>query len=202
MPDLLSTDIDTEEDFIEAEAKLYYLQLTKSTLRNMTFEPHCINSSLTIKDALVALNNLRNATLTLFVLNDNAQIIGTLTDGDIRRALVNGHGLDCTLDKVMHRDYKFIRQKEFTVANLRSFRDRRIMFIPILDGENHVVDVVNLQKFKSKLPIDAVLMAGGKGERLRPLTEKTPKPLLEVGGKCTLTIMLIASFPMEWSTSM
>lgn len=152
----------------------------------MTFEPHCINSSLTIKDALVALNNLRNATLTLFVLNDNAQIIGTLTDGDIRRALVNGYGLDCTLDKVMHRDYKFIRQKEFTVANLRSFRDRRIMFIPILDGENHVVDVVNLQKFKSKLPIDAVLMAGGKGERLRPLTEKTPKPLLEVGGKCII----------------
>ena len=152
----------------------------------MTFESHCINSSLTIKDALIALNNLRNATLTLFVLNDNAQIIGTLTDGDIRRALVNGYGLDCTLDKVMHRDYKFICQKEFTVANLRSFRDRRIIFIPILDGENHVVDVVNLQKFKSKLPIDAVLMAGGKGERLRPLTEKTPKPLLEVGGKCII----------------
>lgn len=152
----------------------------------MTFESHCINCSLTIKDALIALNNLRNATLTLFVLNDNAQIIGTLTDGDIRRALVNGYGLDCTLDKVMHRDYKFICQKEFTVANLRSFRDRRIMFIPILDGENHVVDVVNLQKFKSKLPIDAVLMVGGKGERLRPLTEKTPKPLLEVGGKCII----------------
>lgn len=152
----------------------------------MTFESHCINCSLTIKDALIALNNLRNATLTLFVLNDNAQIIGTLTDGDIRRALVNGYGLDCTLDKVMHRDYKFICQKEFTVANLRSFRDRRIIFIPILDGENHVVDVVNLQKFKSKLPIDAVLMAGGKGERLRPLTEKTPKPLLEVGGKCII----------------
>lgn len=152
----------------------------------MTFESHCINCSLTIKDALIALNNLRNATLTLFVLNDNAQIIGTLTDGDIRRALVNGYGLDCTLDKVMHRDYKFICQKEFTVANLRSFRDRRIMFIPILDGENHVVDVVNLQRFKSKLPIDAVLMAGGKGERLRPLTEKTPKPLLEVGGKCII----------------
>ena len=95
----------------------------------MTFEPHCINSSLTIKDALVALNNLRNATLTLVVLNDNAQIIGTLTDGDIRRALVNGHGLDCTLDKVMHRDYKFIRQKEFTVANLRSFRDLSLIHI-------------------------------------------------------------------------
>lgn len=152
----------------------------------MTFEPHCINSNLTIKDALIALNNLRDATLTLFVLNDYSQIIGTLTDGDIRRALVNGLSLHCTLDKVMHKDFKFIRQEEFNVANLRSFRDHRIMFIPIVDTENHVVDVVNLQKFKSKLPIDAVLMAGGKGERLRPLTETTPKPLLEVGGKCII----------------
>lgn len=152
----------------------------------MTFALHCINSRLTIKDALVALNKLRSTTLTLFVLNNNSQIVGTLTDGDIRRALVNGHDLSCTLDKVMHRDFKFIRQEEFTVANLKSFRDRRIMFIPILDAKNHVVDVVNLQKFKSKLPIDAVLMAGGKGERLRPLTEKTPKPLLEVGGKCII----------------
>lgn len=152
----------------------------------MTFAPHCINSRLTIKDALVALNKLRSTTLTLFVLNDNSQIVGTLTDGDIRRALVNGYELGCTLDKVMHCNFKFIRQEEFTVANLKSFRDHRIMFIPILDDKNHVVDVVNLQKFKSKLPIDAVLMAGGKGERLRPLTEKTPKPLLEVGGKCII----------------
>ena len=152
----------------------------------MTFDSHCINSNLTIKDALVALNNLRNTSLTLFVLNNNAQIIGTLTDGDIRRALVNGHGLDCTLDEVMHCDFKFVRQEEFTVADLRSFRDHRIMFIPILDAENHVVDVVNLLKYKSRLPIDAVLMAGGKGERLRPLTEKIPKPLLEIGGKCII----------------
>lgn len=153
----------------------------------MTFEIHCINSKLTIKDALVALNNLKNnATLTLFVLNDNSQIIGTLTDGDIRRALVNGYSLECSLDKVMHRDFKFIKQEEFTVANLKTLRDCRIMFIPILDARNHVVDVVDLQRFKSKLPIDAVLMAGGKGERLRPLTEKTPKPLLEVGSKCII----------------
>ena len=86
----------------------------------------------------------------------------------------------------MHRDFKFIKEEEYDVAHLKSFRDRRIMFIPILDDQRHVVDVVNLQKFKSMLPIDAVLMAGGKGERLRPLTEKTPKPLLEVGGKCII----------------
>ena len=49
-----------------------------------------------------------------------------------------------------------------------------------------IVDVVNLKKQKSYLPIDAVLMAGGKGRRLRPLTEKTPKPLLKVGNKCII----------------
>lgn len=88
--------------------------------------------------------------------------------------------------KIMHHDFKFINQTNFDVAHLKSFRDQRIMFIPILDEQKHVVDVINLHKFKSKLPIDAVLMAGGKGERLRPLTEKTPKPLLEVGGKCII----------------
>jgi len=153
----------------------------------MNLEDHFINSRLTIKDALIALNNLRNnAILTLFVLNDNSQIIGTLTDGDIRRALVSGHDLGCTLDKVMHRDFIFIKKEEFDVACLKDLRERRILLIPILDDEHYVVDVVNLQKFKSKLPIDAVLMAGGKGERLRPLTEKTPKPLLEIGGKCII----------------
>lgn len=153
----------------------------------MTWEPHCINSTQTIKEALVALNNLRNnASLTLLVLNDDSRIVGTLTDGDLRRALVNGYELDCTLNKVMHCDFKFFRQNEFSIADLKSYRNHRILFIPVLDEQNHVVDVINLQKYKSKLPIDAVLMAGGKGERLRPLTEKTPKPLLEVGGKCII----------------
>ena len=72
---------------------------------------------------------------------------------------------------IMHLDFKYIKQSEFDVAHLKSFRDRRILFIPILDEDNHIVEVVNLQKYKSHLPIDAVLMAGGKGERLRPLTD-------------------------------
>ena len=52
--------------------------------------------------------------------------------------------------------------------------------------ERHIIDVINLERFKTRLPIDAVLMAGGKGERLRPLTEKTPKPLLLVGDKAII----------------
>ena len=148
-----------------------------------------ISELATIKDALVAINEITHDGESLIVVNEDRQMVGSLTDGDIRRGLIAGAELKDPVYKIMYRDFKFIKQEEYDVAHLKSFRDRRIMFIPILDEENHVVNVVNLNKFKSKLPIDAVLMAGGKGERLRPLTEKTPKPLLEVGGKCSLIII-------------
>ena len=147
---------------------------------------YVVIESATIKDALVAINNITHDGESLIVVNSDQQMVGSLTDGDIRRGLIAGAELTDPVSKVMHRDFKFIKEEEYDVAHLKSFRDHRIMFIPILDEQKHVVDVVNLQKFKSMLPIDAVLMAGGKGERLRPFTEKTPKPLLEVGGKCII----------------
>ncbi|WP_270546621.1 nucleotidyltransferase family protein [Butyricimonas paravirosa] len=147
---------------------------------------YIIIESATVKDALIAINNITHDGESLVVVNPDQQMVGSLTDGDIRRGLIAGAELTDPVSKIMHRDFKFIKEEEYDVAHLKSFRDRRIMFIPILDDQRHIVDVVNLQKFKSMLPIDAVLMAGGKGERLRPLTEKTPKPLLEVGGKCII----------------
>lgn len=144
---------------------------------------YIIEESASIKDALIAINGIKHDSEALVVVNGNQQMVGSLTDGDIRRGLIAGSDLTDCVAKIMHRDFKFIKQEEYDVAHLKSFRDNRIMFIPILDVENHVVDVINLNKFKSHLPIDAVLMAGGKGVRLRPLTETTPKPLLSVGGK-------------------
>lgn len=149
-------------------------------------QKYIISETSTIKDALVSLNNIAHDTLSLLVVNADGQMVGSLTDGDIRRGLISGAQLTDEICTIMHRDFKYIKQAEFDVAHLKSFRGRRILFIPILDEENHIVEVVNLQKHKSHLPIDAVLMAGGKGERLRPLTEKTPKPLLPVGDKCII----------------
>ena len=145
-----------------------------------------IYSYATIKDALVAINKVSHIAHSLFVVDDNKRIKGSLTDGDIRRGLISGAELTDEVNTIMHRDFKYIKQSEFDVAHLKTFRERKILFIPILDEDNHIVEVVNLQKYKSHLPIDAVLMAGGKGERLRPLTEKTPKPLLPVGDKCII----------------
>ena len=147
---------------------------------------YIILETATIREALIAINTITHDGESLIVINDDKQMVGSLTDGDIRRGLIAGVELSDTVSQIMHCDFKYIKQEEFDVAHLKAFRDNRIYFFPILDKENHVVDVINLQKYKSKLPIDAVLMAGGKGERLRPLTEKTPKPLLEVGGKCII----------------
>lgn len=145
-----------------------------------------INEEASVKDALVAINGITHDGESLIVVDAEQRMVGSLTDGDIRRGLIAGAELSDVVSKIMHRDFKYVKQAEFDVVHLKAFRDRRIMFVPVLDEQKRVVDVVNMTKYKSKLPIDAVLMAGGKGERLRPLTEKTPKPLLKVGGKCII----------------
>ena len=145
-----------------------------------------ISSSSTILQALTALNEIGHASQTLFVVDDEGRMVGTLTDGDIRRSLIAGNPVDAPVSVVMHSQYQFIKETEWDVRKLKSLRKSNILFIPILDDQRHIVGVCNLMKYKNLLPIDAVLMAGGKGERLRPLTERTPKPLLPVGEKAII----------------
>ncbi len=153
----------------------------------MVYEKNIILQNATILNALEKLNSLLQSPLVLFVVNEKSKMVGSLTDGDIRRALVSGTSLNDCISEIMHRNFRYITQDNIDdVLQLKKFKENRITFIPVLDNENHIVDVIDLQKNKTRLPIDAVLMAGGKGERLRPLTEKTPKPLLPVGDKCII----------------
>lgn len=147
---------------------------------------YIIQQTVSVLEALDLLNQISSDTQSLFVVDDNQRLVGTLTDGDIRRGLLSGAGLSDSVDTIMHKDFKYILESEFDLAHLKTFRDKHILFIPVLDEDNHIVKVINLKKYKSQLPIDAVLMAGGKGERLRPLTEKTPKPLIKVGEKAII----------------
>lgn len=152
----------------------------------MSVVKYIINQKATIKEAFIALDGNTHDWQTLFVVDDQERMVGTLTDGDIRRGLIHGAALDDVISKVMHTSFKFVREGQNDALQLKMFRDKQIYFIPVLDDENHVIRVCNLIKYRNILPIDAVLMAGGKGERLRPLTEKTPKPLLPVGGKAII----------------
>lgn len=149
---------------------------------NKELSNNTIYSQQSIREALEKLNDLP-LTLTLFVLNENNQLVGTLTDGDIRRSLLKGVVIDEILEKVMYTNYRFIRKNEFSKLAINKFKDLNINFIPLLDDSNKIIKILNLAKLKTILPVDAVLMAGGRGERLRPLTDSTPKPLLKVGDK-------------------
>lgn len=148
---------------------------------------HLINQNTTLLEALSVINKLAPEPLVLFVVNDESQMVGTLTDGDSRRSLLAGRSVSDKVGEIMHRDFNFMSIHNIhDVFEIQRQKRMQMKLVPILDDENHIVDVINLQKYKSRLPIDAVLMAGGKGERLRPLTEKTPKPLLPVGNKAII----------------
>ena len=145
---------------------------------------HFISQDITLLEALDKINSLAPEPLVLFVLDDEKRMVGTLTDGDSRRALIAGASVNDKVSKIMHRSFNYMKVEELDdVKELKRQKELQMRLVPVLDKEHHIVEIVNLEKYKTRLPIDAVLMAGGKGERLRPLTEKTPKPLLQLQGK-------------------
>lgn len=151
----------------------------------MEFDKFLIPATATIKDALLALNTLHNTTMTLFVVDESLRLLGTLTDGDIRRGLIAGLQLGTSVTEAMRSAFQSVRSLE-EVGKVRELKERDILLIPVLDGEGRIREVIDLSLYSSKLPVDAVLMAGGKGERLRPLTLETPKPLLKIGDKAII----------------
>lgn len=148
---------------------------------------HFISENETIISAFRQMCEFREDPLVLFVLDEAGHMVGTLTDGDTRRALVAGANLDTRLSNVMHQDFNYLESdNNHIVEGLRRQKLLKMKLVPILDRDKNVLDVINLERYVTQLPIDAVLMAGGKGERLRPLTEHTPKPLLKVGDKAII----------------
>lgn len=146
-----------------------------------------IRADQNVLEAFRMLNDFdQKDALTLFVTDEYGLILGTLTDGDIRRKLVEGYQLTDSVDRIMHKDFYFLQTDNISVKTIRDCKNKGIFLIPIIDKKGRIVDVVNLKKYKSYLPIDAVLMAGGKGERLRPITENIPKPLIKIKEKAII----------------
>ena len=147
---------------------------------------YLIYEGMSILEALKQINALNIGPLVLFAIDDDNRMVGTLTDGDIRRALIVNHNLNENVQCVMNKHFNYLRQDEDIVLGLHRQRELLMKLVPILDVDNHITDIVNLEKYRTKLPVDAVMMAGGKGVRLRPFTEHTPKPLLKVGNKAII----------------
>jgi dTDP-glucose pyrophosphorylase len=137
-----------------------------------------------IKEAIKQLNE--NTLQILLVIDDNYRLIGTVTDGDIRRAILNNISFDEPVGKIMNRVPKFVYIGEEENAKELMIK-HRIKTIPVLDRERRVVDLILMEKFLetkyeySEKPNYVFIMAGGKGTRLDPFTKILPKPLIPIG---------------------
>jgi dTDP-glucose pyrophosphorylase len=150
------------------------------------YKSHLISSSATLKDGLSAINQITDEILCLFVLDETQRLVGTLTDGDIRRALLSGVNLSDSIVSAMNRDFAKLQDNNISPSEMRALRAKGIKLLPFIDSNGIISKVYNIKKKQSILPIDAVLMAGGKGLRLKPLTDNTPKPLLKIGDKAII----------------
>jgi len=162
------------------------------------YKEHLIVTGTSIRDALSILDKLAQDAIC-FVVNDELKLLGSLTDGDIRRGLIAGIELDDTVDSIIQKEPKFLRKGDYDLNKVIEYRDNNYKVVPIVTKKGKIINVINFRHLKSYLPIDVVIMAGGKGTRLRPLTEKTPKPLLKVGEKPILehNITRLALFGMD-----
>lgn len=144
---------------------------------------HIIATTATLLEALGRLNALPGGAMTLLATDADGRLAGTLTDGDVRRALLAGLTLGSTVGEAMHRHCRRLTEGDIRPDLLRAYRNEGITLLPVVDADGRPVRIIDTRVTRTILPVKAVLMAGGKGERLRPLTLDTPKPLLMVGDR-------------------
>ncbi|MBD3637738.1 MAG: NTP transferase domain-containing protein [Crocinitomicaceae bacterium] len=147
----------------------------------MNYQDNIISDSLSTKEALGKLNELQ--VKTLFIVNNKGKLVGTLTDGDIRRGLLQDKKITDSVMEFAEQAYTYLHENEISPESHKKLTDKKFYVVPVINDNKEIVSILNLKEYKSLLPVDAVVMAGGLGKRLRPLTEDTPKPMLKIGEK-------------------
>src|SRR3569832_1394846 len=151
-------------------------------------------ATATLRDAIARID--ASALQIALVVDDEGRLAGTLTDGDVRRALLRGAALENPVTQAMNKSPTVARADENLRDRLPELRSRHIQRIPVVDEKGCIVGLELFEDLASpavERPNWAVLMAGGLGTRLAPLTDERPKPMLLVGERPILETIL-ASF--------
>ncbi len=149
----------------------------------MDLDNFIINESSTILDAIKKLNVITELSkLNLFVCDNDGVLIGSLTDGDVRRALALEQNLYVNVGEICNKNPTYIWDSESYVS-FREYKNNNIKLLPVLSEKRKIIRLIDLKYNYAQLPADAVIMAGGRGKRLSPLTDNIPKPMLPLGGK-------------------
>ena len=148
---------------------------------------YLITSDATLRKALAVIDANKDG--LVLIVDGSGALLGTLSDGDIRRFLLAQGDLDVPVTRAMNSSPTVIAEGSTATEHARILRERRLRNLPVLDGARRPVAVVNWTDALGARPVApecAVIMAGGEGKRLLPLTESLPKPMIPVGGKPVL----------------
>ncbi|MFC3853376.1 nucleotidyltransferase family protein [Salinispirillum marinum] len=149
-----------------------------------------IQQAVSLEDAIRTLND--SGMRILLVVDEQRRLLGTVTDGDIRRALMAHAPLSSPVSAVMHNE-PITARMDWSKANIQKAMDRhQVLQMPVLNYEDQVIGLETLYSLRDTPKKDNLvfLMAGGFGTRLRPLTNDCPKPMLMIGGKPILETIL------------
>ena len=151
---------------------------------------HFISKEATIRDAVTIID--RGAVQIALVVQENGKLLGTITDGDVRRALLRGTSMDAPAEKIMRREFRSLPATATESEALHLMRREVIHQIPALDLDGRVQHLFLLEELikPESRPNPVIIMAGGRGRRLGQLTNDCPKPMLPVRGKPILEIIL------------
>ena len=145
-----------------------------------------IDSDKTIRDAMEALNSIEER--FLLVMTKDKKLLGTVTDGDIRRAMLKGIGISNKVGLCMNKKPITSNKEGKNLNFLFSKMKSTFKFLPIINNEKKVLSI--LLEDRKKVERTALILAGGFGKRLGSITKKTPKPLLKIDSKPILEIIL------------
>lgn len=151
--------------------------------KKLNMEKYCILPDTNLIDCMRVID--RTASGIAIVVDSAGKLIGTVSDGDIRRALINGACLDGPVNEYINRTCVAVSPSDSQAKVLDIMQTNRFDQVPIIDAKGRFVGLHLLYNILGKIerPNWAVIMAGGKGIRLRPLTEKIPKPMIRVAGR-------------------
>ncbi|PUE64458.1 nucleotidyltransferase family protein [Arcobacter caeni] len=142
-----------------------------------------LKPSATIKEALILID--KGSMQIALIVDENNKLLGTLTDGDIRRGLIKGLGLNSSIETIIFKSPTIAKISDTKEEILQLALIKKLHQIPVVDDDGKVIGIQQIDELlKPKIKTNkVVLMVGGLGTRLRPLTENTPKPMLKVGNK-------------------
>ena len=155
-----------------------------------SIDKYCIDAGATIKEAMKVID--KNLTGGALVINEKNELVGTITDGDIRRAILRGTGINENIEGTYFKNFKFVTKEHSKKKAKEYMLSNKIRQVPVIDKDKKLTDLYFLDDILSydKKENYVFILAGGLGTRLRPLTETVPKPMLRVGDKPILELIL------------